>query len=1042
MSRFAIRNPYVVVVLCLVITLLGVVSAVRMPVDMFPPIDLPVVAVATFYSGMPPEQIETNITFHLERQFTLASGIDHIDSRSLPGVSLVKIYFQPGTNPDAAASQIASLAMSDLRDMPPGTYPPIVLKQDASNLPVALVTLRGDGLGESQLKDVGQNVVRNQLASVSGASVPQPFGGRWRQIMLYADPYKLEANQLSPMDMVRAVNDANVILPAGDVQIGRYDYNIYTNSMLRGPDDIGQVPLKVVDQSPVRVGDVAVPKDAFGLQYNIVRVDGQRAVYLPIFKQGGDANTIAIVDGVRKMLTHLYDVPATMVSDVVFDQSRFVRTAIATLLHEGVVGLVLTGIMILVFLASARATAAVFFSIPLSVMATLLVLQLSGGSINTMVLGGLALALSRLIDNSVVVLENIVRHLELGAAPVDAGERGGREVALPVLAGTLTTVVVFFPVTLLFGVSKFLFTALAVAVVIALFASYLVAMTVVPLFCARFLSAHDATGTGRHPSVAARFHAWFQWRFDRLLDWYGAAVARVLARPRQALAIAGGACLGSLLLAPLLGESFFPRTDAGQFVITFKAPSGTKLTATEDEAARVEQVVRGVVPRGELARMVTNIGVNPGFSALYSPNAAMHTGFVQVALAPDHRTSSFAYIARVKAQLARELPELATFFSSGSLIDGVLNMGAPAPIDIRVSGTNVRQDFAVAERLETAVRAVAGVADVYVPQDIDYPSLRLTIDRTRAAELGLTEKEVVSNVITAVTSNQMIDPSIWIDPTTGNNYFLTVMYPEGQIRTLDDLRAIPLHGANVTRPTRLDMVADVTQFNAPTEMDHHQIRRAVDIYVRPSSEDLGRITSAIDRIIAASVPPTGVDVALTGSVASMRASFRSFAIGLVLSVVLLYLILVAQFRSFVDPWLILLALPPGLAGVVLLLLVTGTTVNVMSLMGVVMLAGIAASNSILIVEFAHQVMAGGIDPREAIVTACRVRLRPILMTSLATIIGLLPMALKLGEGSEAYAPLARALIGGLTASVALTVFVVPAGFVLVYARRGAAEPAP
>src|ERR1700722_12886071 len=519
MSGFSIRNPYLIVVLCLIIMILGVVSVADMPVDMFPPINLPVVAVATFYSGMPPQQIETNITYHLERQFTLASGIDHMESRSLPGVSLIKVYFRSGTDPDADAATISSLAMSDLRDMPPGTYPPVILKQDAASIPVTLVTLAGSGLDESKLKDLGQNFVRNQLASVDGASVPQPFGGRWRQIMLYADPYKLEANQLSPMDMVRAINDANVILPAGDVQIGRYDYDLYTNSMLKGADDIAQVPLKMVGQSPVRVGDVSVPKDSFSLQYNVVRVNGQRAVYLPIFKAGSDSNTISIVNGVRATLKKLYDVPSSLKTDVVFDQSRFVKTAIETLLHEGGIGLFLTCLMILIFLGSVRATLAVFFSIPLSVLATFMVLQWNGSSVNSMVLGGLALALSRLIDNSVVVLENIYRHLEMGQPPVVAAETGGKEVALPVLASTLTTAIVFFPVTLLSGVSKFLFSAMALAVVVALFASYIIAMTVVPLFCARFIKSshgdfvHESAETeraiaaapSRKPGFGARF---------------------------------------------------------------------------------------------------------------------------------------------------------------------------------------------------------------------------------------------------------------------------------------------------------------------------------------------------------------------------------------------------------------------------------------------------------------------------------------------------------------------------------------------------------
>jgi len=1050
MSGFSIRNPYLIVVLCLVITILGAVSVSDMPVDMFPPVNLPVVAVATFYSGMPPQQIETNITYHLERQFTLASGIDHMESRSLPGVSLIKIYFRVGTDPDTAAASISSLAMSDLKDMPPGTYPPIILKQDASNIPVALVPLTGLGLSESKLKDLGQNFVRNQLASVAGASVPQPFGGTWRQIQLYVDPYKLEANQLSPMDVVRAVNDTNVILPAGDAQIGRYDYNIYTNSMLKGPADIAQVPVKTVAQSPVRVGDVAVTQDAFGRQYNIVRVNGQRAVYLPIFKQGGDSNTIAIVNGVRSTLKKLYDVPSSLRATVVFDQARFVKTAIETLIHEGGIGLFLTCLMILVFLGSLRATVAVFFSIPLSVLATFIVLRLMGGSINSMVLGGLALALSRLIDNSVVVLENIFRHLEGGEAPAVAAEKGGREVALPVLAGTLTTVIVFFPVTMLYGVSKFLFSALALAVVVSLFASYFVALTVVPLFCARFIKSahgdvvHESAETERAvaPAVSARkgglwtrFNAKFSSGFDSMLRSYDRTVDKVLNAPKATLSVFGIVFLTSLLLFPLLGISFFPRTDAGQFVINFKAPSGTRLDDTNVETAKLEGIIRGIVTKHDMGMIVSNIGVNPGFSALYSPNSATHVGFTQVAMAPDHKTSSFEYIDEVKLALTQQMPELQTFFSSGSLVDGVLNMGAPAPIDIRVAGNDVNADYSTAQKIAAQVRKVHDVADVYIPQDLDYPSLRISIDRMRASELGLTEKEVVSNIITALTSNQMIAPSIWIDPSSGNNYFLTVMYKEDQIQSIDDLKAIPLHGANITHPTRLDMVADIQQFNAPTEMDHTQIRRVMDIYVRPAQEDLGRITREIQDIVNHANPPQGVELTLSGSVNSMNASFRSFVIGLTLSVLLLYLVLVAQFRSFTDPFIILLALPPGITGVVVVLLLWGTTLNVMSLMGVVMLAGIALSNSILIVEFAHHLLKEGMPVREAITTSCRVRLRPILMTSLATLIGLLPMALKLGEGSESYAPLAQALIGGLTLSVLLTIFLVPAGFYLAYRNR-------
>lgn len=1045
MSRFAIQTPYLIIVVCLIIAILGGVSVVQMPVDMFPAMNIPVVVVATFYPGMPPEQIEGDITYHLERFFTFASGIDHIESRSLNGVSIIRVYFQSSTNADIDAATIANLAVSDMKDLPPGTLPPVVLKSDASSLPVCLVTMNGDGMTDGNLKDIAQNFVRNQLASVPGASIPQPFGGPWRQIQFYVDPLKLEARQISPMDVVRSLSQANVILPAGDVQIGNLDYNIYSNAQFN-LKNANQYPVKMNGENPVLMSDIGQLRDAHALQYNVVHVNGQRSVYLPVMKQGGDSNTISVVDGVRRIASHLVDVPSAMKTAVVFDQSRFVRTAIETLLREGGLGLFLTCVMILMFLGSLRATLAVFFSIPLSICATFFVLQLGGSSINSMILGGLALALSRLIDNSVVVLENIYRHLEMGEPPRVAAETGGKEVALPVLASTLTTAVVFFPVTLLAGVSKFLFSAMALAVVVSLFASYFVAMLVVPLFCALYLkienpehlsekSAGEARTRNDSPGWGARFNAAFNSAFHRMLALYEALVKQVLRIPATVLALFFMAFAASLLLYSQLGFAYFPQTDAGQFVITFKAPSGTKLTVTEKEAASVESLIREIVPSEDLGIIVDNIGVDNGFSAVYTSNAAMHTGFIQVGLQPEHKVGSYEYIRQIKKRIAAEMPEITPFFSTGSLVDAVVSMGAPAPIDVQVVGANLESDNRISQDIAAKLRTSPLIADVFMPQDLDYPSLRVDVDRLHAAKLGLTEREVLTNVITSLTSNQMIAPNLWIDPRNGNNYFLTVQYPEAQVQSIQDLKSIPLHADGVSRPTRLDMIANIERIKAPTEVDHYQIRRKLDIYARPSSENLGAAADYVRNIIAHEDIPTNVSVAIRGSAEAMNASFRSFAIGLTLSVVLLYLILVAQFRSFIDPFIILLALPPAISGVLVTLVLTGTTLNVMSLMGVVMLAGIAMSNSILIVEFAHHLKMEGRGVSDAIVESCRVRLRPILMTSLATIIGLMPMAMKLGEGSESYAPLARALIGGLLASVLFTVFLVPAGFSLAYRNR-------
>ena len=1033
MSRFAIRTPYFIVVVCLIISIVGIVSLGRMPVDMFPTMNIPVVVVATFYSGMPPEQIEVDITGRFERFFTLASSIDHIESRSLTGVSVIKIYFQPGTNADAAASSISTLAMANLRRLPPGTLPPLVLKFDASSLPVCLVTFKGEGLSETALRDLAQYTVRNQIASVPGASVPQPFGGAPRQIMLYADPFKLEAHQLSLMDVVRGVNDANLILPAGDVQIGALDYNLYTNSQLPTIKEINNLPLKMIGQSPVRVSDIGVAKDAAALQTNVVRVDGQRSVYLPVLKQGGDTNTIAIVEGIRGAITKLTDVPDQLKNLVVFDQSQFVKTAIETLLHEGAIGLVLTSIMILIFLGSMRATVAVFFSIPISALATFMILYMGGSSINSMVLGGLALAFSRLIDNSVVVLENIYRHLENGEPPEVAAELGGSEVALPVLAATLTTVVVFFPVTFLYGVSKFFFTALGLTVAISLFASYAVALTVVPLFCARFIKANQAHGKAKL-SVGERFNHAFNRRFENVLIRYDALVRKVLNHPAIVLGVVGVAFCFSLILLPMLDLAFFPRTDASQFMINLKAPSGTRIGVTEQEVAKVEKLIREVLGN-DAGMIVSNIGATPDFSAIYTTNSAMHTAFVQVSINEGHEVGSYEYMSRVKQRIGREMPQLVTYFQSGGLVDSVLNLGLPAPIDVQVSGSNLERDFKIASELSRRIAAIPNVADVYIPQDLDYPALQLDIDRVRASQLGLSQREIVNNVITALTSNSMIAPSFWIDPKSGNDYMLTVQYPENQIKTKQDLESIPLRGTDHKRPTRLDAVSQIRRINSPTEVDHYQLRRTIDVYVRPLGEDLGRIANSIDAVIADTKLPKGVTVTMRGMVQGMRSSFQSFGIGLILAVVLLYLILVAQFRSFIDPFIILVAVPPGISGVLLTLYFTGTSMNVMSLMGVVMLVGIAVSNSILIVEFTRHLREEGDTVRRAVSHACRVRLRPVLMTSLATIIGLMPMALKLGAGSESYAPLARAIIGGLTLSVIFTVVLVPAAYFLVHRKH-------
>jgi multidrug efflux pump subunit AcrB len=1083
MPGFSIRNPYFIIVICLVLLVIGVTSLARMPVDLFPPINLPEVVVATFYSGMPPEDIETDITDPLERFFTLAAGVDHMESRSLLGVSIIKVYFQPGTSPDADVTQLSNLALADLKRLPPGTLPPVVLKFDASSLPVALVTVKGEGLNETQLHDYAQFQIRNQIAVVPGAEIPGVFGGTYRQIMVYVDPYKLSSRQLSPMDVVSAVNDSNLILPAGDVKMGPYDYFVYSNSLVDDMEQLGKLPLKVNGHSWVTVNDVGKAEDSHGIQTNEVRIDGQRSVYIPIMKQGGDTNTIAVVNGVRDLIKHLYDIPKQMVTSLVFDQSVYVKEAIDTVLHEGLLGLILTSIMILIFLGSLRATSAVLLSIPLSALAAFVILALMGSTVNTMILGGMALAFSRVIDNSVISLENIYRHLEMGSVPMIAAEAGGSEVNLAVLAATLVDVVDFFPVVFLYGVAKFLFSALALAFCLSLLASYVVAMTVIPLFCSRFLKAmphgevHDDTQYDDaqyherpRKSRFEKFNERFNTMFNKLLDFYERWVRRALERPGRTVLILSGVFLVSLLMYPLLGLAFFPKTDAGQFTINLKVPTGTRIEVTDQYVAKVEDLIRNTIEPKDLKRIVSNLGVVTDFSALYTTNSGPYTATVQVQLNEPHHRSSFDYMDRVQTKLASQFPDIRTFFSSGSMVDAILNTGKAAPIDIQVSSPDLHEIYGIAENLAAEIRKIHGVGQVYVPQDMNYPALRLDVDRVHAGELGLSQKDVVDNVITALNSNYMIAPNYWVDRKSGNDYYLTVQFFEkGQaaIHNMADLGQIPLRdpggqsslscgpsGAPALgspqpswtcgtqgRPTTvLNNVVTVQQVQTPTEIDHYQIQRNVDIYVTPAGEDLGRVTSAIRKILAKTNVPGNVRVNLRGMVEGMEQSFKSFAFGFLISFVLLFLILTAQFKSFVDPFLIMLAIPMGFVGVLIILPLTGSTLNVMSLMGVLMLVGIADSNSILIVDFAHNLEKQGKSPEDAVITACRVRLRPILMTSLATIIGMIPMALKMGTGAEQYAPMAKAIIGGLTSSVVLTIFIVPAAYLLIYGKRGNKNP--
>jgi multidrug efflux pump subunit AcrB len=1019
--------------------ILGVTAFMRMPVDVFPDIKIPAVVVATFYQGMPPLDMEDNITFRYERFFTLGSNIEHVESRSLSGVSIIKVFFQPGANIEAAAAQMGTLAMADLGIMPPGTLPPLVLQYDASSLPVVLVTVEGKGFGETQLEDEARYNIRNQLATVPGASVPIPFGGKFRQVMAYVNPQALQARGLSLMNVVHSINQSNLILPAGDAKIGSKDYYIYSNSMIEKAGDINNVPIKIGrGQAPVLMGDIGNVQVSSQIQYNKVLINGQPSVYIPVLRQVG-ANTISVVNGVKNLLPKVFGLPAGMKLKTIFDQSTYIREAVESLEHEAVSGSVLASLMILVFLGSFRSTFAIFLSIPLSILAGAFGLYTNGSTINIMTLGGFALAIGRLVDDSVVVLENINRHLAEGKPPGEAARDGAEEVALPVLASTVTTCIVFFPVMFLFGVAKYLFSALALAVVLSMAASYLVAMSVIPIYCARFLTIADATAAEH--SEGGGLLAAFNRRYERFAAGYERQLERALNRKFIVIGAVAVLFAASAAVYPLLGTELFPETDAGTFTINFRAPAGTRIELTTDLAKRIEAIIRQTIPPADLDMVVSNIGLAPSISAIYSPNAAEDSGFIQVELKEGHRRPTAYYVNRLKQLLPQKLPEARTLFASASIVDAVLNFGMMAPIDVQFSGPRFSELYRSANQAQELLKGLHRISQTFILQEPEYPTLNIKVDRIRAARLGLTQKDVVSDVITALNSNMYIAPSIWIDRKNTNDYFLTVQYRQSNkgFDSLETLQDIPIHNyAGETGHAQSlllrDVAAIVPQYH-PSEADHYNIRRVVDLLVSPNTQNLGGAQTDIEKALQGLKLPHGVAVTYRGSIAAMRSSFASMGFGLGIAVVLVYLVMVAQFRSFLDPFIVMFAVPMGLIGVIWTLWATGTTLNIESFMGIIYMVGIAVSNAILLVDFANERRRQGDDLRLATVESARIRMRPILITALATVVGLMPIALT----SEASAPLARAAIGGLAVSTILALVLVPCMYELLYSRISKSE---
>jgi multidrug efflux pump subunit AcrB len=1076
MVRASLKNPFAVIAISLIVIIIGVVSYQKMVVDIFPEINMPVVAVATFYKGMGPSEVEGAITLRLEQAFLQASYIDHIESRSLPGVSLIKIYFHSSYDVNAGLAEITSLTYANLRFLPQGIFPPIIIKFGAASLPIALQTTASETMTEKEVRDLAYFNIRPQLGNVPGVAFPTTFGGTVRQVTVFLDPERMLARGISTHEIVNSVNMQSVLLPAGDVKIGDFDYNVYTNSMIKVVDQMNDIPVKVVNGVPVFLRDVGKAVDSTMIQTNVVRINGNRAVYLPILKQAG-ANTIAVIDGIKDALTKLIGIPKELSVKLLFDQSLYIRQAIHTLEDEGLLGGGLACLMVLLFLGSLRYTLIIAMAIPLSVTAAFIGLYFTGHSVNIMTLGGLALAVGRLVDDAIVVVENTHRHMEMGKSAKDAAGDAVTEVALPMLVITITVFLVFLPIAFFTGIIKFLFVPLALTVAYAMMASYVVALTVAPVSIA-WLFRNERHGDQEHPAPPhTGLVAW--WNrinlFDPFVVRYVTALRWCLSHKAVVIVTVAIIFVGSLFMAPRLATEFFPKVDAGSFILNLSAPEGTRIEKTEAIVAKIEDLVREAIPAAELDQIVSNIGLPQGWMVLYTPVNGPHQAYVLVSLKRDHEMRTDDIIVRLRQTLHRDFPGLKFAFQTGGIVSDVINSGLPAPIDIKVSGPKLRDLAATANKIRDLVAEIPGTADVQVRQGMDYPEIHLDINRDKASYVGLNEYQIVTDLVTGLSSNVTLNPGYWIDPRTNNAYFVVTQFPEQILLEFEDFLNMPLVGTHVEQPMSVSSggntlrgsslvlgqtpfperprlpgvtstggspvllrdLVDVVRKVGPETVDHFNLQRTMDVLVSVPGNDLGRIAGQIEQTVAKLEIPKDVVLTFKGEVDSMRAAISGFSGTLPLAMVLIYLVMVGLFRSWLDPFVVMFAVPLGFIGVIWMLLLTHTSLNVESLIGTLMMIGIVVSNSVLLVDFANNKLREGMPIEEAVVEAGRLRIRPIIMTSLATVIGLGPMALGLGEGSESNMPLARAVIGGLTVSTIMTLLFIPVLHAIARRRSGA-----
>jgi len=1063
--------------MAVLIAILGTSAIMTMPVDIFPYIDIPVVSVVWTYQGLTPEEMEKRIVTFFERSMTTTvNDIEHIESQSYSGVAVVRVYFQPNAKVEVALSQVTAIAQTLLKILPPGATPPSIIKYDASSVPILQLGLDSKTLSEQELFDLGTNFIRTQLATVQGASIPLPYGGKFRQVMVDLEPDQLFAKGLSPADVNTALANQNLILPAGDVKIGDKDYQVRINSSPRILAQMNAMPIKVVNGGTVYLRDVAQVRDGYSVQTSVVRTNGTRGALLTILRNG-KASTLAVVNNVKKALPKiLAGLPSALQVKQLFDQSLFVRAAINGVVREAVMAACLTGLMILLFLGSWRSTVIVCISIPLSILVSLIVLSLMGQTINVMTLGGLALAVGILVDDATVEIENTHRNMAMKKPLVRAVLDGAQQIAAPAFVSTLSICIVFVPVLLLTGAAKYLFTPLAGAVVFAMLASYLLSRTLIPTMVHYLLRPEvKLYAQGQHGETAGgtgfiwKTHYLFNRRFEQMRDSYHGLLDWCLNHRGMVLSGFAVFIAASLCLAGFIGRDFFPTVDSGQMRLHARMPAGTRLEETEVGFGEIEREIRQVIPPQEIDSIIDNMGIpNGGFNLAFgdSPTLGTGDGDILISLNPEEHGSTAEYTDRLRKRLNQKFPDVTFFFEAANITNQILNFGLPAPIDVQVMGRATDANYRIASKLASEIARVPGAADVHIHQVVDWPEIDINVDRDKAGLVGLTQRDVSNSLLISLASSGQIAPTQWLDWRSGVTYFVAVQTPQYKMDSLSALMRTPVGspftsvntttatsiagvanwgvtatgagpnqaslaygnpGAAVSGPQLLSNLAGVARSAAPEIVNHYNVQPVFDVYANVDRRDLGSVGEAVEKLVhnAEAQLPRGSSIDVRGQISTMQSSFYRLGLGILFAIVLVYLLMAINFQSWLDPFIILMALPGAMAGIVWMLFLTQTTFSVPSLMGAIMCIGVGTANSILMVVFANDQREEGMNAREAALSAGHTRIRPVIMTASAMIIGMLPMALGMGEGGEQNAPLGRAVIGGLILATVTTLFVVP-----------------